>query len=150
MSNILCNLTEVTTDIKIMKVRENTQLPQKANETDACYDCYAAEMEETDTHVTYNLGFALEIPQGWCALIFPRSSVMKYGLSLANCVGIIDSGYRGEVKAVFTKLGFGNIYNVNDRVCQIMFYRLPSTQFVLVNSLDEENNRGGGFGSTGV
>lgn len=142
---------EAPAEIKIKKVRENTQLPRKANETDAAYDCYAAEVEETEDYVSYKLGFALEIPDGWCAFVFPRSSNSKYDLILTNSVGVIDSGYRGELEARFkkTKENTDKIYQVNDRVCQILFYRLPNVYFSLVQELDGENDRGGGFGSTG-
>jgi dUTP pyrophosphatase len=113
------------------------------------------------------LGIALEIPEGFVGLIFPRSSIRKTGLQLSNSVGVVDSGYRGELQATFNKLFGGeamydemkvnsashtNIndwYKVGDRVCQIMIIPHPTVDLIEVDELSETLRGEGGFGSTG-
>jgi dUTP pyrophosphatase len=110
------------------------------------------------------LGIALEIPNGFVGLVFPRSSIRKTGLQLSNSVGVIDSGYRGELQATFTKV-FGSdgmydemkvkemqpneFYKVGDRVVQIMIIPYPSIEFEETDKLSDTERGDGGFGSTG-
>ena len=97
-----------------------------------------------------------EIPKGYVGLVFPRSSIRKTDLSLTNCVGVIDSGYRGEIQATFKKIfGKNDVrldeldYNVGDRIAQIMIIPYPSVTFVEVDELSQTDRGEGGFGSTG-
>jgi len=101
-------------------------------------------------------------------LAFPRSSVSKYNLVLANCIGLIDADYRGEVLLRFKYIwqpedykirtdnlieGFVNsnkLYKKGDKVCQLKVTRVESVEFILVNELDSTNRGEGGFGSTDV
>lgn len=154
-------------NVKIKKLFDDAVLPQKNKSNDAGFDCVARSMRTTkvnpggflsyniqfsepEDYIEYGLGFALEIPEGWCGLIFPRSSISKYDLMLCNSVGIVDSGYRGEILARFKKTKeIGNFYEVGDKVCQILFYKLPEVTFELTETLDDSNDRGGGFGSSG-
>jgi dUTP pyrophosphatase len=143
-------------DVKIKLLHPESKMPVKANATDAGFDCYAYSktlIEESGSlKIKYSLGFSMEIPLGWCALIFPRSSVCKTSLMLANSVGVIDSGYRGEVSAIFksnTIWDVANTYEVGERICQIIFYKLPEVNLLQSDNLDAENDRNGGFGSTG-
>jgi len=134
--------------IKIKRLYPSVQIPVKANITDACYDLKAITFNETEDYIEYGLGISLEIPEGYCALIFPRSSISKYNLTLCNSVGVVDSGYRGEVTARFRRTG-NKIYNIGDKVCQIFFYKIPEINFVESEELDITNDRKGGYGSTG-
>jgi len=81
-------------------------------------------------------------------LLFPRSSISKTNLRLANAVGVIDSGYRGEVILKFDKQGTKD-YEIGDRVGQLMLIPIPSIQFVEVVNLPNSDRSSGGFGSTG-
>ena len=98
-------------------------------------------------------------------LAFPRSSVSKYNLVLANCIGLIDADYRGEVLLRFKyiwqpedyniiknqivgNLNYNKIYNKGDKICQLKVTKVENVEFVLVNELDITNRGEGGFGST--
>jgi dUTP pyrophosphatase len=134
--------------INVKKTHVQAQLPAKMNSSDAGFDCYAVEINETEDFLEYNLGFQVEIPQGFFGLLVARSSITKYDLMVKNSVGIIDAGYRGDVKLRTKKFG-EKIYNVGERVCQLLILPVPEFSFVEVDQLDTENDRLGGFGSTG-
>jgi dUTP pyrophosphatase len=135
--------------VKVKKIYEDTILPVKANKNDAGFDCYAQGVAHTDNYIEYNLGFQMEIPEGYFGLLAPRSSISNFDLMMKGSVGIIDSGYRGEVK--FRAKSFGeNIYKVGDRVCQLIILPLPMVELVDSEELDSANDRLGGFGSTGT
>ena len=135
--------------IKIKKVYSDAILPTKANETDAGFDCYAYSCSKTDNYLEYNLGFQIEIPETFFGLLVARSSITNYDLMVKNSVGIIDSGYRGDVK-LRTKTFGENIYKLGDRVCQLIILPLPKIELEEVDTLDDNNDRKGGFGSTGM
>ena len=138
--------------VKIKKLIENAVIPSYTKEGDAGLDLTATEIISNSTfEVTYGTGLAIEIPEGFVGLVFPRSSIMKYELSLSNSVGVIDSGYRGELKAVFNKLnGLNSIkYKTGDRICQLIIIPYPQIEFIEVDSLSETSRGSGGFGSTG-
>ena len=136
-------------DVKIKLITENAQLPLKANSFDAGFDCYAHSFNETNDFLEYGLGFQIEIPNGYFGMIVARSSITKYDLMVKNSVGIIDSGYRGEVKLRLHKMG-DNCYEIGDRVCQLIILPLPEINLLISNELNSENDRNGGFGSTGA
>lgn len=90
-------------EVKIKKLSEEAVVPQYAKAGDAGLDFTATSVEfdsELDC-IVYGTGLAVEIPEGHVGLLFPRSSISKYDLSLTNCVGVIDSGYRGEIMFKF-------------------------------------------------
>ena len=90
----------------------------------------------------------MEIPPRFVGLLFPRSSVSKKDLRLCNSVGVIDSGYRGEIMLKFDATGEFH-YNVGDRVGQLMLMENPSIHFVEVVNLPGSDRGTGGFGSSG-
>ena len=140
--------------VRIKKLNENAVIPSYAKSGDAGMDLVATSIiSENDTQITYGIGLALEIPNGFVGLIFPRSSVRKTRLMLSNCVGVVDSGYRGELQATFNKINQNSIaendYKVGDRVAQIMIIPHPPIEFKEVNDLSETERGEGGFGSTG-
>jgi dUTP pyrophosphatase len=94
----------------------------------------------------------MEIPKNYVGLIFPRSSVRNKDLILSNCVGVIDSGYRGEIQATFKKTdGLDSIkYNIGDRGAQIIILPYPQVNFKEVEELSDTERGSGGFGSTGL
>jgi len=138
--------------VKLKKLHPNAVKPKYAKESDAGMDLVATEIiSNTTFQITYGLGIAMEIPTGMVGLVFPRSSIRNTELTLSNSVGVIDSGYRGELQATFNKLnGLDSItYNVGDRVAQIIIVPHPIVQFVEVDELSESARGKGGFGSTG-
>ena len=138
--------------VNIKRLQENATIPFYAKESDAGMDLVATSIKENTTfQITYGLGIALEIPDGFVGLIFPRSSIRNTELILSNSVGVVDAGYRGELQATFNKSnGLDSIaYKVGDRVAQIVIVPHPIVQFVEVDELSESKRGEGGFGSTG-
>lgn len=127
-------------------------MPTKAHPTDAGFDLTAVSVsvDEKRKIITYGTGIAVEIPEGYVGYVFPRSSVYKHQVSLANCVGVIDSGYRGEIKFMFRIVEpHVSRYAVGDKIGQIIIQPYPEIQFEEADSLDESDRGAGGFGSTG-
>ena len=152
-------------EVKIKKLKPNAVIPTYAKDGDAGMDLVATSIiSDTPEQITYGMGVALEIPKGFVGLIFPRSSVRKTGLDLSNAVGVIDSGYRGELQATFNKIFGGdrfydetkntedtsnNFYKIGDRIAQIMIIPYPPIEFIEVDELSDSERGEGGFGSTG-
>jgi dUTP pyrophosphatase len=139
-------------DVKIKKLNSNAVIPSYSKDGDAGMDLVATEIiSETTDQVTYGTGISMEIPKGYVGLVFPRSSIRKYELELTNSVGVIDSGYRGEIQATFNKVHHKlNKYNVGDRIVQIMIIPYPQVSFIEVEELSSSERGSGGFGSTGA
>jgi dUTP pyrophosphatase len=151
--------------VKIQKISPLAKIPTYAKDGDAGMDVIATSIiSDTPEQITYGLGIALEIPKGFVGLVFPRSSIRKTGLQLSNSVGVIDSGYRGELQATFNKVFGGegmydemkvnqmqpnDYYKIGDRVAQIMIIPFPPIEFEQVTQLSETERGDGGFGSTG-
>lgn len=146
-------------DVKIKKLNENAVIPSYAHDTDAGLDLVATSYEYKDDikcHV-YGTGLAFEIPKGYVGLIFPRSSNRKTESYLTNHVGVIDSGYRGEVMFSFKTRDFkeGEIqqlnkpYEIGDRVGQLIIMPYPKIKFVEVDELSDSDRGENGHGSTG-
>lgn len=133
--------------VKIKKLHPKAVIPTYAKEGDAGLDLIAIKFEEKNEHVTYKTGLAIEIPQGYVGLLFPRSSIYKRSQMLTNSVGVIDSGYRGEIMMKFSRST--NQYWPGDRIGQIIILPYPKIQFEEVNQLSDTQRGGGGFGSTG-
>lgn len=134
--------------IKIKLLSDKAQLPTKAHATDAGYDLYASSCHYEDGMLHYGTGVAVEIPQGYVGLVFPRSSIANTHLTLSNSVGVIDSGYRGEIKAKFRKGGTRG-YNVGDRIAQLIIIPYPEVEFVEVDVLADSDRGESGYGSSG-
>ena len=141
--------------VKIKKLNPTAVIPSYAKPGDAGMDVVATRIiNETLDSITYGTDIALEIPEGFVGLVFPRSSIRKTHLTLSNSVGVIDSGYRGELQATFKKIqGISNNaldnYKAGDRIFQIMIIPYPPIEFVEVDELSNTERGEGGFGSTG-
>ena len=135
--------------VRIKKLSENAVIPTYAKDGDAGMDVVATRIinERLDS-ITYGTDIALEIPEGFVGLIFPRSSIRKTDLILSNSVGVIDSGYRGEIQATFKRSGV-YAYAVGDRGAQIMIIPHPPIEFEEADELSDTERGEGGFGSTG-
>lgn len=135
--------------IKIKKLHPNAVTPFYATEGSAAMDLTAVSNEYIDTeHIKYNFGLAFQIPKGKVGLIFPRSSCYKQKQLLSNCVGVIDSDYRGEISAVMIGTSKSS-YTTGERVAQIMFIDAPQIEFVETDELSTSERGEGGYGSTG-
>jgi dUTP pyrophosphatase len=160
LSNLLSALnTDVTIEsivkVPIKKLSPDAVIPTYSKDGDAGMDLTAVSKEITDDYISYKTGLSFEIPKGYVGLLFPRSSNSKKDLLLTNSVGVIDSGYRGEVELRFKTIPNGKLenistYNVGDRVGQIMILPYPKIQFVETDKLSESERGDGGFGSSGL
>ena len=136
--------------IKIKKLQENAVVPSYAKNGDAGMDLTVVSSEMIDNeHIKYVFGIAIEIPFGYVGLIFPRSSCYKQRQILSNCVGVIDSGYRGELSAVMIGNASQFCYNVGDRAAQILILPYPQIEFELTNELSDSERGVSGYGSSG-
>ena len=140
--------------VNIKKITADAVIPQYAKPGDAGLDLTAVwSLYDPKTSIkTYGTGLCVEIPKGYVGLLFPRSSVHKFSLTLANCVGVIDSGYRGELIFKFRVLSEGNnhSYAKGDRVGQLLILPYPKIEFQEVKKLETSDRGEGGFGSTGA
>ena len=136
--------------IKFKKLNPNAVIPKRGTTGAAGFDLTAVSLETTETTLKYDTGIAVEIPPGYVGLVFPRSSVCKTGLSLANSVGVIDSDYRGSISFVFYKgADLIEAYSYGDRIGQLLIVPTPSVEFVEAEELSETERGAGGYGSTG-
>ena len=138
--------------VKIKKLHKNAVIPKYAKSGDAGMDLTAVDIiENTTFQVTYDLGISVEIPEGFVGLVFPRSSIRNKELILSNSVGVIDSGYRGNIQATFIKTNGldSNKYYVNERVAQLLIIPYPQIEFEEVEELSETERGAGGYGSSG-
>lgn len=153
--------------VNVKKLDSNAVLPTYAKHGDAGMDLTATS-KNYDEHgnVCYGTGLAFEIPSGFVGLLFPRSSNTKKDLILGNSVGVLDSGYRGEVMFKFkgsvsiyeTDLSHAghfpcvgesaDAYEIGDRIGQIIIIPYPQVEFNLVDELSSSDRGVGGFGST--
>jgi dUTP pyrophosphatase len=138
--------------VKVKKLVPEAVVPSYSKVGDAGMDLtITREIENTTFSVSYGFGIAMEIPKGYVGLVFPRSSVRNTDLILSNCVGVIDSGYRGEIMATFKKTsGLDSIkYKVGERGAQIIILPYPTIYMTEVPELSDTERGTGGFGSTG-
>lgn len=137
--------------IRVKKLHPEAVIPVYAKQGDAGLDLTAIseEWNEDNSMVTYGTGLAIEIPEGYVGLLFPRSSVYKTSLNLSNSVGVIDSGYRGEIMFKYRYLEEGMVYDVKDRVGQLLILPYPSIELEEAEELSSTERGEGGYGSTG-
>lgn len=145
----------------VKKLDENAVLPKYGTEGSAAMDLTATSKsykKDRDTgeivYVEYGTGLAMDVREGHVGLLFPRSSVSKTNLTLANSVGVIDSDYRGEVKLRFKvkDARFSDLqsYEVGERIGQLMVVPYPKITIHEVDELVDTDRGSGGFGSTGT
>ncbi len=137
--------------LKFKKLSEDSVLPTKATEGSAGYDLTLAEKLDRDVLGEgvrmAHFGVSVEIPEGYVGLLVSRSSLQKKGFSQANCVGIIDSDYRGELMAPY--IGPPNSHlDKGRRIAQLVVVPYLMEPAVEVQELEETVRGGGGFGSS--
>lgn len=158
--------------IKIKRLHPNAVIPTYAKAGDAGMDLTAITFDVDEFgNMCYGTGLAFEIPEGYVGLVFPRSSIYKKGIVLSNSVGVIDSGYRGEVSfkfktdsdmvafaeqgtesATYTRQPHANrdTYKLGDRIGQIIIMPFPQIEFEEVEELSETERGTEGYGSSGA
>lgn len=136
--------------IKTKKLSENAVLPQQMNVGDAGFDLMATSRRLDYEHgvVVYGTGVAFEIPEGYAMFVYPRSSSYKHHALMANCVGVVDCGYRGEVHVMFR--GLDCDYEVGDRIAQAVIMPIASVEYVEAEELSDSERGANGIGSTGL
>lgn len=154
--------------VNIKKLHKDAVIPKYSKQGDAGMDLVAVSKEiDSNLNTVYGTGLSFEIPDGYVGLLFPRSSNSKKNLRLTNSVGVLDSGYRGEVMFKFRNqgthnldghlrsdllkglIGFSDEYEIGDRIGQIIILPYPQIEFEEVEELSETERGEGGFGSTG-
>ncbi len=154
--------------INYKKISENAVAPFKKYDVDAGFDLTAAWKTTTKKYTEYGTGIIFETPNGYVGLLPPRSSVTNTDYMLKNSVGILDASYRGEVRFryydtrnIFKKVyhslrklvdkNFVNvhIYNVGDRIGQVVFLKLPTIELVENQKLSKTDRADGGYGHSG-
>ena len=145
---------------------DTIQLPIKGLETDAVIPSYAYEGDAgLDLSATESCTLkpferkaiptklVIAIPDGYAGLVIPRSGLaLKHGISIVNTPGLIDSGYRGELKVILINLDPNEpfVIEVGDRIAQLMIVKIPTVQLHKVDELPATERGEGGFGSSGV
>ena len=140
-------------NVKIKKLSEHSVIPKYSYIGDAGMDVTCIDRIITKDYVEYKTGLAIKVPEGYAGFLFPRSSVSKKDLLLCNSVGILDSNYIGEICFRYKHIATSsplNIYEIGDRVGQIIIMPIPRITFEEVDELSETERGIGGFGSTGI
>lgn len=142
-------------EVKFKKTNPKAHIPTKAHVSDAGFDLYATTIDyDDDCNIVYGTGLAFEIPEGHVGLLFPRSSNAKKALLLSNSVGVVDSGYRGEVLFKFKPTQHftehpEKVYAIGDRIGQMIIVPYPEIEFKEETELSSTKRGNGGYGSSG-
>lgn len=143
--------------LKIKRLTEDAIMPVRAHKGDAGIDltCTTITQEINECGqliLVYHTGLAVEIPEGYVGLLFQRSSVYKKSISMTNAVGVIDSGYRGEIMGKFrsTTDVVPAIYKPGERFAQLVIVPYLDVQIEEVVDLSETERGDGGYGSTDI
>lgn len=152
------NKKNLEISVKFRKLDPEAVTPQYANYGDAGLDLVAISNKTYDNFIEYGTGIAVEIPDGYVGLLFPRSSITKTpkGVSLKNSVGVIDSSYRGEILVRFNwpypiitlPKEFENMPKIGDKIAQLIILPYPKINMKLTDTLSETKRGSGGFGSS--
>lgn len=143
--------------MKIKLKLNNGRAPTKAHATDSGYDLYAtSKYNDEYGNIVYGTSLNVEIPVGFTGYLYPRSSISKKPLSLANSVGVIDPGYTGEIIAKFKPTPYYSSgeeiddqeYEIGDRVVQLIVTKNEDIQFEIVDELKKTERSEKGFGSS--
>lgn len=136
------------------RLSEDAREPSRAHDGDAGYDLYALEPAtvEPGERLSVGTGIALAIPDGWAGLVLPRSGLAaRHGITLPNAPGLIDAGYRGELRVLLLNTDAREPFEISpgDRIAQLVLVRHESPELIEVESLEETVRGAGGFGSSG-
>lgn len=138
--------------LRFKKLHPDAQKPRMATRGAAGFDLTCTEIEWDTEHkiAKHHTGIAIELPEGYVGLLFPRSSISKTNLRVANATGIIDSDYRGEISLVcdIEDKGF-HTYSTGDRIGQLVIMPIPEIYWHESEDLSPTERGSGGYGSTG-
>lgn len=141
-------------ELPVTRLRPDAVLPERAYADDAGLDlsaCEAASIPAGGRKVV-GTGLAVAIPAGYAGLVVPRSGLaVRHGISIVNAPGLIDAGYRGEIKVLLVNLDPAEPVHLSrgDRIAQLVIQRFESASFVEAEALPESARGVGGYGSTG-
>ena len=134
--------------VKFKKLHEKATLPSYAKPGDAGLDMTPVAIGQVSNRkIGCFFGLSVEIPEGYVGLIFPRSSIWKTDGRLSNAVGVIDSGYRGEIQAIFDMSG-KLFYPDGVPICQMIIIPIPTIKPEWADELSDTERGVGGFGHT--
>jgi dUTP pyrophosphatase len=141
-------------ELPVLKLKEGAVVPSRAHEGDAGLDLHACEAAHIGPGERWSVGtgIAVEIPEGQAGLVLPRSGLArKHGITLVNAPGLIDSGYRGEVRVLLLNTDPAEIFRVEpgDRIAQLLLTPVAAAEPVEATALTESARGEGGFGSSG-
>lgn len=141
-------------DLRFVKLNERATLPTRAHDNDAGVDLYAAESARLapGARVSVGTGLAVQIPDGVGGLVLPRSGLaLKHGVTLVNSPGLIDPGYRGEVRVLLLNTDPTLEFQISsgDRIAQLLLVPVAHARPLQADALDESTRGEGGFGSSG-
>lgn len=154
LENVIRNAytdTKPYTEVKIKLEHENALVPKYATDGAGCFDLFAATGVECRPDGIVETGVSFEIPEGHVMLVFSRSGHgFKNNVRLGNCVGVIDSDYRGTVKVKLRRDDLGEFkVMIGDRVAQAVILPFPRIKFMTAKALSQTERGNAGFGSTG-
>jgi dUTP pyrophosphatase len=140
--------------LPIARLNEEAVLPSRAHEGDAGLDLYACEVAHVGPGERWSIGtgIAVEIPDGHAGMVLPRSGLAKrHGITLVNSPGLIDSGYRGEVRVLLLNTDPAEVFRVapGDRIAQLVITPIALAEPVEAAVLADSARGDGGFGSSG-
>lgn len=140
--------------LPILKLKDEARLPVRAHEGDAGLDLYACEAAHIGPGERWSVGtgVGVEIPEGHAGLVLPRSGLARdHGIALVNAPGLIDSGYRGELRVLLLNTDPAETFRVEpgDRIAQLVLTPIATPEPVEAESLNESARGQGGFGSSG-
>jgi dUTP pyrophosphatase len=140
--------------LRFTRLNEAARAPAQAHPGDAGLDLHAAEAAVIGPgeRASVGTGVAVEIPDGLAGLVLPRSGLAaRHGIALVNAPGLIDAGYRGEVRVLLLNTDREAAFEISpgDRIAQLMLVRHEAPELEEVESLAESARGAGGFGSTG-
>ena len=141
-------------ELGFIRLREEARAPTRANEGDAGLDLYAAEAATIGPgeRLDVGTGIAIEIPDGHAGLVLPRSGLaLRHGIALVNAPGLIDAGYRGELRVLLLNTDRAEAFEVapGDRIAQLVIAAVATPAPVEVAELAGSARGEGGFGSSG-
>jgi dUTP pyrophosphatase len=141
--------------VEFQRLTPAARAPERAHEHDAGWDLRAAEGATIGPgeRTSVGTGLAVAIPEGCAGLVLPRSGLAaRHGIALTNAPGLIDSGYRGEVRILLLNTDRSEVFSIGigDRIAQLVVVDLPDVEFTESEALAETSRGAAGFGSSGV
>jgi dUTP pyrophosphatase len=140
--------------LRVARLTDGARLPSRAHSGDAGLDLHAAEAASLGPgeRASVGTGIAVEIPDGHAGLVLPRSGLAaRHGIALVNAPGLIDSGYRGELRVLLLNTDREEAFEIEpgDRIAQLVVSAVAEAEPIEVEELAESDRGGGGFGSSG-